>query len=46
MVRNYNQDDRTEPPAASQFKHLGTLIDREGGCGAEVAERIGIAWDL
>ena len=44
-LKNYNQEDYAELPAVSHFKYLGTTIDREGGCGAEIVKRIGGAWD-
>ena len=31
-------------PDVSQFKYLGSTIDREGGCEADVQKRIGNAW--
>ena len=43
-LRNYNQEDYAVLPAVSHLKHIGTTIDREGGCGAEILT-FGVAWD-
>ena len=44
-LKNYNQHDHSELPETTAFKYLGTMIDQDGGCGAEIARRIGVAWD-
>jgi len=44
-LKSYDQEDLCELPETSNFKYLGTLIEQEGGYGAEVARRIGVAWD-
>ena len=41
-LKNYNQHDHSELPETTAFKFLGTMIDQDGGCGAEIAG--GLVW--
>jgi len=44
-MKRYGQEDYTELPTTNKFKYLGTVIDQDGGCEAEVTRRISAAWD-
>ena len=45
-LKNYDQHDHSELPETTAFKYLGTMIDQDGGCGAEITRRIGVDWDM
>ena len=45
VMKEYDGDGSTDLPQVSTFKYLGTTIDREGGCGTEIAKRIEKAWN-
>jgi len=42
-MKRYDQEDYTELPTTNKFKYLGTVIDQDGGCEAEVTRRISAA---
>ena len=44
-LKSHSHENLCELPETTTFKYLGTTIDQEGGCGAEVKRRIGVAWD-
>jgi hypothetical protein len=44
-LKSHDSEDLCELPVTTNFKYLGTLIDQDGGCGAEVVRRIKVAWD-
>ena len=44
-LKSHSQENLCELPETTSFKYLGATIDQEGGCGAEVRRRIGVAWD-
>ena len=45
IENEYGRDGSTDLPQLSTFKYLGTTIDREGGCGIEIAKRMEKAWN-
>jgi len=44
-MKRYDQEDYTELPTTNKFNYLGTVIDQDGGCEAEVTRRLSAAWD-
>ena len=44
-MKKYDRDGSTDLPQVTTFKYLGTTIDREGGCGTEIAKGIEMAWN-
>ena len=38
-MKEYDRDGSTDLPQVATFKYLRTTIDREGGCGTEIAKR-------
>jgi len=44
-MKRYDQGDYTELPTTNKLKYLGTVIDKDGGCEAEVTRRISAACD-